>query len=119
MACSFPTSSTYGVSGFPGTPEEYMTSYPLSSATGGPLGPSAGPAPAGVCCADGEKSGPCSAIGEKCVSGGKFGDCVSAGNCVSATAAHSLPIPEPHSSWILYGAIVLIFLALLYFFLMR
>jgi len=115
MACAFPTSSTYGISGFPGTPEEYMTSYPLSSATGGPMGPSAGPTTEGICCANGQKAGPCSAIGKVCQAGGQIGDCVGTSQC---TGNISLPAPKSNS-WILYAAVIFIFLALLYFFLWR
>lgn len=83
MACSFPTSSTYGVSGFPGTPEEYMTSYPLSSATGGPMGPSAGPS-TNVCCVGGVGGNPgglCNNPGKVCKSQYGMGTCLPMSQC--------------------------------------
>lgn len=91
MACSFPTSST---TGFPGTPEEYMTSYPLSSATGGPMGPSAGPekktsrssnmSSQNVCCVGGvggNASGACNNPGRDCDLGYGMGTCLPLSQC--------------------------------------
>lgn len=89
MSCWFPSSTTYGGSGFPGTPEKFTTSYPLSAATGGPIGPSAGPSVTGTCCANGQNAGPCSALGKVCQSGGQIGDCVATSQCTGTVCCQN------------------------------